>query len=444
MLATQVNYIVIAAPPGGGGMSQILQFMLILGILVLAAKLAGWLSTLAGQPAVLGELLAGVLLGPSLLNIYGLPFVTEHGTAESTIHNLSELGVVLLMFTAGLEINLKEMRKVGKVAVFAGVNGVIFPIVFGGLTALIFGYSQNGLDKGIFIGLILAATSVSISVQTMRELGVIKKKEGIALLGAAVFDDVLVVLLLSFFIALSGSGGGLLDIGLVIAKMAAFFIIVYFFGVKIVPWLLTKVRRLPISEGLMATVVVLTVLIAWAAEYLGGVAMIVGSFLIGAMIGQTRFRHELEEKLHVLLYALLVPIFFVSIGLIIDVKIVPGEVWVFAIVLTIVAILSKIIGCGLGARLAGFSNLSSLRLGVGMVSRGEVGLIVATAGLTQGFITANVFAAIVVVVLATTLFTPFALKLVFKGDGKNEIAPGISDDSKPIAKELAPTVTSEK
>jgi Kef-type K+ transport system membrane component KefB len=202
--------------------------------------------------------------------------------------------------------------------------------------------------------------------------------------------------------------------------MAAFFIIISFLGLKVLPWVLSKVKKLPISEGLIATTIVIVLLTAWSAEYLGGVAMIVGAYLVGVFMGQTRQRHEIEEKYHTLLYSFFVPVFFISIGLIVNLQTISGEAWLFAGLVTVVAILSKVIGCGLGARLAGFNNLSSLRLGLGMVSRGEVGLIVASVGISNGIINQNVYAAAVLMVLVTTLFTPFALKLAFKGEKEPE------------------------
>ncbi len=397
-------------------MSPILQFLLVLAIMILAAKASGYLSTRLGQPAVLGELLAGLVLGPSLLNIYGWGFMSAADSASlaTTFKKLSELGVIFLMFMAGLEINLKDMFKVGKVAVFSGTSGVIFPIVWGFLVALPFGYAG---DKALFIGILLAATSVSISAQTLLELGVLRRKDGVALLGAAVLDDVLVVLILSLYLSLViGGGGGVLEILFEIVKMLAFFVITILLGRTVLPWLMARIKKLPISEGLLAFTIALIALTAWTAEYLGGVAMIVGAFLLGVLIGQTYFKHELEEKFHAIMYSLFVPLFFVSVGLIIDLTSISSDAWIFAIVLCVVAIGSKIIGCGLGARLSGFDNRSSLRLGLGMVSRGEVGLIVASVGINEGIINQNVYAGAVVMVLVTTLFTPLALKWAFKGE----------------------------
>lgn len=393
-------------------MSPILQFLLILAIIIFTAKTAGYLSNRLGQPAVLGELLAGVILGPSLINIFGLSFITEGEALGNTVKELAELGVIMLMFVAGLEINLKDMLKVGKVAAFSGIIGVLAPIVMGGGLALVFNYSW---EKALFIGILLAATSVSISAQTLLELGQLKSKEGVALLGAAVFDDVLVVLALSLFLALAtGGSGGILGIGLVILKMLGFFIVASLLGLKVLPWGLAQLKKLPISEGLLAFVLVLLFLTAWAAEYLSGVAMLVGAFLFGLMVGRTEFRQELEKKLHVLNYSFFVPIFFVSIGLILDLTKINQQTWFFALTLSLIAILSKIIGCGIGARLGGFDVARSFRLGLGMVSRGEVGLIVASVGIAAEIITPDVYAAVVVMVLVTTLFTPLALKLAYR------------------------------
>lgn len=406
----------LAAPTGNEGMSTILQFLLVLSLIIFAAKAAGYLSSKLGQPAVLGELLAGVILGPSLLNIFKAGFITQPDALYGTIKELAELGVILLMFMAGLETNIKDMFKLGKVSAISGVSGVVIPILLGGGLALLFSYN---LEKALFIGIILAATSVSISAQTLLELGVLRKKVGMALLGAAVFDDILVVLILSLFVSLVfGSGGGFLSVLQILGQMTAFFVIASFLGIKVLPWALEKVKKLPISQGLTAFTLVMVLLTAWSAEYLGKVAMIVGAFLCGVLIAQTRFRHELEEKFHVIIYSFFVPIFFVSIGLILNLGEIEANAWFFAIALSVVAILSKIIGCGLGAKYSGFNNQESLQLGLGMVSRGEVGLIVANVGLTQQLINQQVYAGVVVMVLVTTLFTPFALKWAFRNDNK--------------------------
>ncbi|MBN9393129.1 MAG: cation:proton antiporter [Chloroflexi bacterium] len=402
-------------------MSSILQFVIILAIIIVAAKISGFISVKVGMPAVLGELLAGVILGPTLLNLFGLPFVTDTHLLEGFKH-LAEVGVILLMFMAGLETDLKALGRVGKVAVLAGVLGVVVPLLIGAGSALPFGFTAQ---QALFIGIILTATSVSISAQTMLELGVLKRKEGIALLAAAVIDDVLVIIVVSLFIALTSGGGGLLDIGLVLGKMLLYFLFAGLVGWKVLPWLMSKVNKLPISEGLVAFTVVVILVYSWSAEYLGGVALITGAFIAGVALSRTNLKHEIEEKFHTLTYGFFVPIFFVSIGLAANLAVLSASDFLFAGVIILGAVVGKVVGCSLGARLGGFDNRLSFRLGLGMISRGEVGLIVASLGLTQGLIGENIYGVMVLMVLVTTLLTPPILKLVYKKESSPglEIAP---------------------
>lgn len=412
-----ISSISAAAPVEATEMSSLLQFVIILAIIILAAKISGYLSGKVGMPAVLGELLAGVILGPTLLNLFGLPFVTDTHLLEGFKH-LAEIGVILLMFMAGLETDLKALGRVGKVAVLAGVLGVIVPLVIGAASALPFGFTPR---QALFIGIILTATSVSISAQTMLELGVLKRKEGLALLAAAVIDDVLVIIVVSLFIALTSGGGGLLDIGLVLGKMLLYFLFAGLVGWKVLPWLMSKVKNLPISEGLAAFTVVVILVYSWSAEYLGGVALITGAFIAGVALSRTNLKHEIEGKFHTLTYGFFVPIFFVSIGLAANLAALSTSDYLLAGVIILGAVVGKVIGSGLGARLGGFNNLLSFRLGLGMISRGEVGLIVASLGLTEGLISQNIYGVMVLMVLVTTLLTPPILKLVYRKESQPEL-----------------------
>jgi Kef-type K+ transport system membrane component KefB len=395
-------------------MTPTLQLILGLAILILVTKFAGLLSTRLKQPAVLGELLAGLVLGPSILNFFHLPFFTSPQT-EEVVLELAEIGVILLMLMAGLEVDIKEMLKTGRVAIVAGVLGVVVPLLLGGALALAF---NHPLPSSIFIGLILTATSVSISAQTLLELGVLKSRAGLAMLGAAVVDDVLVILVLSIFLAVAPAGGaegagGAADVARVIVSMLAFFAVAIPIGLWLLPRLTRRVERLPISEGLISWTIVITLLFAWAAESFGQIAAITGAFLAGVFLGRTRLRHEIAGGMHVVAYAFFVPLFLVSIGLKADTRTLNGAGLLFVVAITLVAIVSKVIGAGLGARLAGMKWDESLRVGTGMISRGEVGLIVASIGLGEGLITQDIFAAMVVMVLLTTLVTPFLLRRVF-------------------------------
>ena len=394
-------------------MTPIMQLLLVLALLILAAKVAGVLSAKLGQPSVLGELLAGVLLGPSLINLLGSGFVTDAHLGETILH-LAELGVVMLMFMAGLEVDLGQLRRVGRVAVSAGVLGVIAPLLLGAGVALLFAYPGQ---KAIFIGIVLSATSVSISAQTLLELGRLRTREGVAMLGSAVVDDVLVILVLSVFVALAQGSSGIGAVGVIIVRLVFFLAVAIAVGQWVLPPLARLARRLPISAGLLSFAVVIMLLYSWAAEFVGGVALITGAFLAGLLLGRTQFRHELEQKVHMLAYAFFVPLFFVSIGLQANVRELGAGALVFALAICVVAIISKVVGCGLGARIAGFDNGASLRLGLGMMSRGEVGLIVASVGIVEGVITSEVFAVMVLMVLVTTLITPPLLRVAFARAG---------------------------
>ncbi len=390
-------------------MSPFLQLSLALVIIILAAKTGGWVSVRLRQPAVLGELLAGLLLGPSLIDLLHQPFF-EPETLGETVFNLAEIGVVFLMFVAGMEVDLGEMRRAGRVAIYGGVLGVLVPLLLGALIALPFGYAGQ---SAIFVGVILTATSVSISAQTLLELGVLRTREGIALLGAAVVDDVLVIVLLSVLLALTGGAAGIGAVALVIANMLLYLALAGAAGWFVLPSLARWADRQPVSEGLAALVLVSALAFAWAAEVVGGLAAITGAFIAGAGLGRSALRDKIEDKMHTITYAFLVPIFFVSIGLHANVREIAGPLVPFLIVLFVVAVASKLIGAGLGARLSGFSNREALRVGIGMVSRGEVGLIVASVGVGENIISQEVFSVVVVLVLLTTLATPLLLRAVF-------------------------------
>jgi len=394
-------------------MTPFLQLALSLVIIITGAKAGGWLANRLRQPAVLGELLAGLLLGPSLLNMLGWSILTNHDSPHllaETVFEMAELGVICLMFLAGLEMDVTEMSRAGRVATLAGVSGVAVPLVLGALTALAFGYHGS---SAFFVGMILTATSVSISAQTLMELGVLRTREGLILLGAAVIDDVLVILLLSLFTALSNGAADAGTVLMVLVKMAIYLAMATAVGFLALPRWAVWVHGQPISQGLAALVLVVALLFALSAEVVGGLAAITGAFIAGMGLGRSRLRAEIERSMHTITYAFLVPVFFVSIGLKTDTRLLAGSGILFAIVLTLVAVLSKVIGCGLGARLGQATHRESLRVGIGMISRGEVGLIVASVGVQAGLVQANLFAVITLIVLVTTLVTPPLLRLSF-------------------------------
>lgn len=391
-------------------MESTLQFLLAMAVIIAVAKAAGYLSTQLGQPAVLGELSVGLVLGPSVLNMLHWPLF---GAADlpHTISYIAHLGVLVLMFIAGLEVDLEGMLSVGRPAVLAGVMGVVLPVVMGALAVLPFGIP---LQPALFVGLALAATSVSISAQCLMELQVLQNRECVALLGAAVVDDIVVILLLSLLVALSaGEGGGIVTILWVLARMAAFLGLAGWLGARLIPRLVPFVDGLPISESVMALALIFVLLYSWAAEALGGMASITGAFLAGLFFARAPLRQRVEEGMHTIAYSWLVPVFFVSIGLEANVRTLGISYLPLALVVVVVAILSKVAGSGIAARLGGLSNLESLRLGVGMTSRGEVGLIVAAVGVEAGLIGDRILSILVVMVLATTVLTPLMLRVLY-------------------------------
>jgi Kef-type K+ transport system membrane component KefB len=401
-------------------MTHLLQLLLVLAIIVAAAKLSGAAANRIGQPAVFGEILAGLVLGPTVLDVLGWPMFAHapqpvHGQPPGplieSVRDLAEIGVILLMFIAGLETDLVEMRRVGRVAFWAAFGGVVLPLAGGALTAMAFGLPL--FWTGLFIGTILTATSVSISAQTLMELNALRSREGSTILGAAVIDDVMGIILLSLVVAFARAGGGVgaLEIAGIVVRMVTFFGGAILLGrhfERVGAW----AERLAVSQGLLAVVLVVALLYAWAAEYVGGVAAITGSYLAGVLFAQTRFKATIDHGIHPLTYSMLVPVFFISIGLLANGRAL-GDRVLFTVVIVVVAIVTKAAGCAGFARLSGFTAAESVRVGAGMISRGEVGLIVAGYGLANGLIGLDVFSAAVIMVLATTMVTPPLLRLTF-------------------------------
>ncbi len=391
---------------------------LALGLIIGASRLGGALARRFGQPRVLGELIIGVILGPTLLNMLHWPAFHNIDLGE-TIKELAELGVLLLMFIVGLEVNLKELAKVGVIAGIAGSLGAFAPVVLALPLVLLFGYTWQ---PALFAGVTLAATSVSISAQVLLEIGVLQTKVGNALLATALVDDVLAILLVSLAVAFTAGQGGVDGGELVgiVARMGIYLAVAFLVAWFVLPRLIERLADIPsvgASYGVPALALIAVLLYGWSAEELGGVAAITGAFLAGVGLSRTRthVKHEIEQAASFIAYAFLVPIFFVDVGLETDLRAFPLSALPLALLLLGVAIVSKVGGCGLGARLGGFDGRESLQLGVCMISRGEVGLIIASLGLSVGVFrsTAPLFASLFLVILLTTLVTPILVRQVF-------------------------------
>lgn len=373
------------------------ELLPMLAAILIGAKLTGRLSQRLGLPSVFGELVLGLMLGPSLLNLI---------RPNDPLALLAEVGVILLMFRAGLETDLVQMRQVGLAATVVAFGGVLLP--FGGGFALgrLFGLEML---PALFVGAVLTATSVSISAEVLRELGHLRGKVGATILGAAVIDDVLGVLVLSLVLGLAGEGNPLVAVG----QMAVFFPAAWLIGDKLLPQL-RKIEHLAGGQDtVLAILLGLVMLFAWAAEALGSVADITGAYLLGIVVARyTDEEHVVHHGSSALAYAFVVPVFFVNIGLEANVTTL-GAAPLFTIIMVILAIVGKVVGCGVGALAMRLSWREALQIGIGMTARGEVALVMIAAGRAAGLVNDTLFTSTIVMALVTTLITPPLLRLAF-------------------------------
>lgn len=407
------------------------QLALILG----GTKLLGLVTKKYNMPQVVGALLAGLILGPAVLgNLLSGVTIGGHHLVDFTLYqtpfieNLAEIGVIVLMFCAGLTTDINELKKCGKASFIIALLGALVPLAGG--AALTYGFMHAGwigaaegsslFLQAVFIGVILTATSVSITVETLQEMGKLKTASGNAILGAAIIDDILGIIALTIVISLGGNAGSSTEsssLWIVLLKIVLFFAFVAVFGFVIYKLFGKWYRhdgKGKHRHAIMAFVICL--LMAFAAEYFFGVADITGAFFAGVVISMTQKDQFIASKFDVVGYMFLSPIFFASIGLKVDGDAVMSMGWTvaaYAVLLTLVAIITKIIGCGLGAKVCGYKNYQCLRIGVGMVSRGEVALIVANKGIEAGLMSTSIVAPVIIVVIVTTIITPIILKPVF-------------------------------
>lgn len=383
-------------------------YLVSIALILLSTKILGLFSKKIKLPQVVGALVAGVILGPACLDIVA---------PTETLTDLSELGVIVLMFAAGLETDIRELKRSGKASFVIALIGVLVPL--GGGAALAYFFNDGGSNlamlQNIFIGIILTATSVSITVETLKEMGKLSTKAGNAILGAAIIDDILGIIALTVVISMADPS---VSIGIVLLKILGFFA---FTVVAAVGYHYAFRKWTDNSPHKLRRYVVITfvfcLLFAFCAERFFGVADITGSFFAGLAISGTAKSDYISKRFDTLSYMLLSPIFFAGIGLKVVLPDMTGEIVIFTVLISVIAIVTKVAGCGLGAKLCGYSNKESLQIGVGMISRGEVALIVANKGEAVGLMSDKFFAPIVIMVVLTTILTPVLLKLVFKESG---------------------------
>ena len=387
------------------------HYLMDLALILLSTKLLGILTKRIQMPQVVGALLAGLILGPAMLNVL---------TETEFLTQLSELGVIVLMFSAGMGTDIQELKHSGKAGFLVALLGVLVPLALGtGLAVFaerIGMIASTGFLEAVFIGTVLTATSVSITVETLKELGKLETKVGNTILAAALIDDVLGLIALTI---VSSVAGGEESILLVLVKIVLFFVfaaVVSFLALKFFRWLMSlwpgrERRRYPVLAF------VLCLVMAYCAEEFFGVADITGAYVAGLVISCTPRAAYIQSKFEPLSFLLLTPVFFASVGIKAEVDGMTGSLVLFSVLLLIVSIVTKIIGCGLGAKLCGFSGKESLQVGVGMVCRGEVALIVANRGLELGVLSSTMMAPVIITVVGGTILTPILLKLVFRHDG---------------------------
>lgn len=410
-------------------MSTSLQILLFIALLIAAAKIAGSLATRFGLPAVLGELLAGVVLGPTAINIWHMQWLATAGESGASVASvfkvLAEVGVVVLMFVAGLETDIQMAKRALKPAFWSATGGVILPMAGGYLFSRWAGFTWQ---QALFIGTILTATSVTITAQTLMNLNQIRSKSGSTILGAAVIDDVMGLIVLSLVITISAHGGQSgadrwHALMIPVARMAACLIGIFVAGPFLTRWLMKAAARMHGSHMEVAAALAIAFLMAFTSESFGGMAAITGAYLAGLFVASTPSHARVIEELRAMTNSFFGPLFLMSIGLDVNAWQL-GSHLVFFNVLLLIAIVGKVVGCGLGAAFSGFNRRDSLVVGVGMIPRGEVGLITASIGFTAGLVTRDIYAQAIILVLITTLITPALLRYAFP---KEHLGASISE-----------------
>ncbi len=379
-----------------------LAFILEIGVILLAANIGGLISRKLKQPAVLGQIIAGIILG---LGVMEKTEVIEH---------MGEIGVIFLMFIAGLETDVKELQESSKSSSLIAIGGVIVPIVLvtGGTYFL-----TKDLTSSMFMGVISTATSVSISVQTLRELGQLRTKQGIGILGAAIIDDIVGIILLTLIVGVIKPEVSS-SVLVVIAKIAGFFMLVFVVGTLITKFINKYGKSIRIEEKIVTYAIVTCFFLAFISEELG-VAAITGAYFSGVVFSMTAFRHKVSHEVNRVATLLFTPVFFVSIGMGVDISAALSALGIGSVFI-VMGVLGKVIGCSMGARLSGFQGKKALQIGVGMVPRAEVAIIIANLGIQMDIIGQHELAAVILMVLVTTLVTPSMLKWTFEDAAASE------------------------
>ena len=379
-------------------------FLVNVTVILIFTKVSGIISKRLGMPSVLGQVLTGIIFGPSLLGLL---------QPDIFLDEVGQIGVIFLMFLAGIDTEVKEIKSVGIQSLLIAVGGVLLPLLGG---ALIVFWLKHDLQKALFVGTILTATSVSITTQTLLELGKLKTPEGNAILAAAVIDDIIGLLLL----ALVAGTGKNTNICQLLGFVFIFFVIIILFGRFLFPRLIDLHQKYDIREGRVTLAMACCLFFAWLADHMG-MATIIGAYVMGIFVGQTKIKRLVTERLQIIAYSFFIPIFFMGIGALGDLHKLNINSIYLLIILVFLAIITKIIGSMCGALLGKFSLKSSLCIGLGMIPRGEVALIIISLGLRRGIVDNDIFSSTLLLVLVSTLITPVLLAMVFKDPKLSEV-----------------------
>ena len=391
---------------------ELFRILLPLALVFCLAKFLGLVARKLSMPQVVGQIMAGLILGPCILNVINI----SDPSYGLSIRRIAEIGVIMLMFSAGLGTDLKELLRVGPIAFLVALAGVFVPLAAGTGVYWLFGFDNgNRFYEALLIGTVRAATSVSITVQALKELGYLRSKVGNTILSAAIIDDIIGIIVLTFVITLSDSEGkgSHEGIGIIILKVALFFAITVGLGFVIYRAFKWLEKRRPHTRTIPIFAMGICFMLSYAAETYFGIAEITGAYAAGIIFCQLKSAAYIEEKIEVCLYMFFGPVFFASVGLKSNLKGMAPSIIVFALVLTIVAMAAKVVGCGSMAKLCRYSKSDSLKVGVGMMTRGEVALIVTDKGITSGIISKNMNFAVIPLVIISSLTAPIILKVLY-------------------------------
>ncbi len=378
------------------------RFVFDVAVILLTTKLFAMLTKRVDLPQVVGALVAGMILGPSMLGIV---------SSTEFLAQVSELGVIVLMFAAGLQTDINELKASGKASFWIALCGVCVPWLGGFGVAALYNQGNGAFWENVFVGTVLTATSVSISVETLKEMGKLSTRSGSAILGAALIDDVLGLILLTFITSASSQGS---ELGIVLIKVLLFFVTTAVVGKLVHHLIQVWMDSAQWNRKRFAVIsLAFCFFYAYIAEAVFGVAGIIGAFFAGLMISNTTRATYINSRCETLSYMFLSPIFFASVGLKVSLEYMDWNTAVLTLIITLVAIVTKIIGCGVSARICRYTTDESLRIGVGMVSRGEVALIVANKGIASGMMSQVFLAPVVLMVVVTTVITPVMLRAVY-------------------------------